>query len=119
MPVAQRSSGGPGGRTSFRQTWEGSRVRAQITSGVNQAMSQMANDLEDYLHATLHRDSGEMADKAFATVEAVGDRIVVRAGSDAEHTVYHEFRYHPQLRSSMDIWAPKISAYVRAAARRV
>ena len=58
-----------------------------------------------------------MADEAFAVVEVVGDRIVIRAGSDSPHTIYHELRYHPQLRQAMDVWAPKISAAVRAAAR--
>ena len=114
--VAQRQSGGPGGRSAYRVTWEGSRVKAAVDAAMLAGMQKLASDLEAYLHATLHRDTGEMADKAFAVVEVVGDRIVIRAGSDAAHTIYHELIYHPQLRQAMDVWAPKISALVRAAA---
>lgn len=115
--VALRQSGGPFGRTSYRMTWEGSRVRAAIEANLRGDMERLASDLEAYLHATLHRDTGEMASKAFARVEVVGDRIVIRAGSDAPHTIWHELRYHPQLRQTLDSFAPKISQYIRNAAR--
>lgn len=115
--VSARRAGGPGGRGGFRFSWNGSRVVGQITANVQNAAEALARDLEAYLHATLHRDTGEMADRAFAVVSVSGTRIVVRAGSDAAHTVYHEFRYHPQLRQAMDLWAPKIAAYLRSAMR--
>lgn len=94
-------------------------MRGQVDAAMRAEMEQLASDLEAYLHATLHRVTGEMADKAFAVVEVVGDRIVIRAGSDAAHTLYHELRYHPQLRESMDIFAPRISEYIRRAVRGV
>lgn len=115
--VALRQAGGPSGRGSFRFVWNGSRLRAEVSIEVQAAMQRLAADLESYLRATLHRDTGEMAERSFANVEVSGDRIIVRAGSDAAHTIYHEFRYHPQLRQTLDEWAPKISGYLRAVAR--
>lgn len=115
--VAVRQAGGPSGRGAFRFRWDGARFLASVRAETQAAMEQLAADLEAYLHANLHRDSGEMADKAFATVEVRGERIVIRAGSEAGHTLYHEVLYHPQLRQAMDLWAPKIAAAIRAAAR--
>ena len=115
--VAARQAGGPGGRGSFRFRWDGARIVGQVTAQVQDAADDLARDLESYLRATLHRDTGEMADQAFATVEFTGSRIVIRAGSDSQHTIWHELRYHPQLRQTMDEWAPKIANYLRAKMR--
>lgn len=115
--VAVRQAGGPRGRGSYRLRWDGARVRAQVSVELQAAMQRMAADLEAYLRATLHRWTGEMAERSFATVEVRGERIVIRAGSDAPHTIYHELRYHPQLRQTMDLWAPKLAAAIRSVIR--
>jgi hypothetical protein len=59
-----------------------------------------------------------MADEAYARIDVEGDKIVIRAGSESGHTLYHELRYHPQLRQTMDVWAPRIAAAVKAAINR-
>jgi hypothetical protein len=115
--VAVRQAGGPRGRGGFRLRWDGSRLRAQVSTDLQGAMQRMAADLESYLRSTLHRDTGEMAEEAFATVEVRGDRIAIRAGSNAPHTFYHEVKYHPQLRETMDVWAPRLADAIRAIAR--
>lgn len=115
--VAVTQAGGPRGRGGFRFRWDGARVVAATTTQTLSAAQQLASDLEAYLRSTLHRDTGEMADRSFARVDASKTRIVVVAGSDANHTVYHEFRYHPQLRQTMDLWAPRVASYLRAVMR--
>ena len=115
--VAARQAGGPGGRGSFRFRWDGARIVGQVTAQVQDAADDLARDLEAYLHSELHRDTGDMADKAFARVSFTGSRIVITAGSESGHTIYHELRYHPQLRETMDIFAPQIAARIRAAMR--
>lgn len=99
-------------------SWYGSRVAGQLQANVRAEMEALARDLEAYLRATLHRDTGELAEGAFATVEAKATTILIRAGSTAEHAFWHEVRYHPQLRESLDKFAPTLAAAVRAAMRR-
>lgn len=115
--VAVRQAGGPSGRGSYRFRWDGARVVSQVTAQAQSAADDLARDLEAYLRANLHRDTGQMADESFADVSVSGSRIVIRAGSDAGHTLFHELVYHPQLRQTMDEWAPKIASYLRAKMR--
>lgn len=112
--VAVRGVGHGGLGPGYRFVWEGSRVKDEVAAKSAAGMRQLATELEAFLKSNLHRWTGMMADMAFARVEIVGDRIVIIAGSAAPHTVYHEYRYHPQLRLAMDQWAPKISAAIRS-----
>lgn len=104
--------------SGYKLTWRGSTVLREIDESIDSAMRDLQSDILNYLQTNLHRYTGQMADEAFAelTVES-GKRRVLRVGSDAPHTIFHELRYHPQLREALDEWAPKVSAYIRQALR--
>lgn len=112
--VSVQGSGG----ARYRFEWAGEAARRKVAEAVLRDMESFASLLEGYLHGTLHRWTGEMADMAYARVTVQGDMIVIRAGSDSDHTLYHELRYHPQLRQTMDQWAPRIAAGIAATVRR-
>lgn len=114
--AGQSVYGGQGAR--YTLDWQGDRAYRFVVNDVIREMESLAALLEGYLHDTLHRVTGEMADQAFARVEVRGSTIVIVAGSTSEHTIYHEIRYHPQLRQTLDIWAPRVAANVRAAINR-
>lgn len=109
--VGSRSSGG-----GYKFTWRGATVRREVDDNVQRAMEQLQKDILAYLHSTLHVYTGQMNAMAFAEikVETGGKRTLV-AGSDAPHTLFHETRYHPQLRETLDEFAPRVSEYMRAA----
>ena len=118
--VATRSAGGPYGRGPFRLTWRGGRVLEEIRAQVEDGLKAEAREIEDDLHSTLHRVTGEMADEAFADVEVRSGRRVIAAGSNAEHTLYHElgtptFGGHPQIRQIIDRHAPHVTQAIAAA----
>jgi len=104
--------------SNYKLTWRGAIVLKTINDDINRAMENLRQDIEQYLHSNLHKWTGQMADEAFAelTIVTSGKRTL-SVGSDAPHTLYHEFRYHPQLREALDIWAPKVTQYLQAALR--
>jgi hypothetical protein len=106
------------GGARYRFDWTGEAARLKVAEAVLRDMESFAALLEGYLRATLHRVTGDMADKAFARVEVRGNLIVIVAGSESDHTIFHELRYHPQLRQTMDQWAPRIAAGIAATVRR-
>lgn len=116
MPVI--SQGRLGNRTTYRFRWAEPAVARKVAENVLSDIESFAALLEGYLRSELHVWTGEMRDRAYVEVDTKGDTILIRAGSDAEHTFWHEVRYHPQLRQAMDIWAPKLAATIRAALRR-
>lgn len=107
-----------GSRRGYTFTWVGDEMRRKVAEAVLRDVESFAALLEGYLRANLHRDSGDMADQAYVEVDTQGATILIRAGSDSDHTFWHEVKYHPQLRQAFDIWAPKLAATVRAAIRR-
>lgn len=107
--MAGVSVAGAGG-VRYDLEWLGSEVYRKQAQAIVRDMESFASLLEGYLHQTLHRWTGQMADEAYAVVDVRGDSIVISAGSSAGHTIYHELRYHPQLRQTMDVWAPRIAA---------
>lgn len=82
----------------------------EVTDHVERAaqatMDELAGEIQPYLVATLHRWTGEMADASYATVERVPEGWLLHAGSNTDHTLWHELRYHPQLRETMDRFGP-------------
>lgn len=104
--------------SGYKLTWRGGVVLKEIDSNIDSAMSNLQSDILNYLQTNLHRYTGQMADEAFAelSIES-GKKRVLRVGSDAPHTIYHELRYHPQLREALDEWAPKVTQYLQAAFR--
>jgi hypothetical protein len=114
--AGQSVYGGQGARYTF--DWRGDATYRFVVNDVIREMESLAALLEGYLHGELHRATGDMADNAYARVEVRGDLIIIRAGSESDHTIYHELRYHPQLRQTMDVWAPRIAANVKAAINR-
>lgn len=110
-------SAGPS-RVHYRLQWRGATVQRQVSANVTAAANAMAKDILDYLHTNLHVYKDIMRPGAFAEVIVeTGKRRIVRAGSDAPHTIFHELRYHPQLRETLDLFAPKVSQYLRTAFR--
>lgn len=102
------------GTVTYTFEWKGQEVRAEVEKAARATMDELASDIEGYLHATLHRWTGEMADKAYAYVETVPNGYLLHAGSDTDHTWWHEVRYHPQLRQTMDRFAPTIGPRLKA-----
>lgn len=104
--------------SNYKLTWRGATVLRQIDANIDQAMENLRDDIEQYLQSNLHRWTGQMADESFAELTyETGKKRTLRVGSDAPHTLYHEFRYHPQLREALDMWAPKMTQYLQAAFR--
>ena len=110
--VALRQTGGGGG-PNWKMVWEGSRVAAQVRTGSQAGLNQLAAEIRAWLQANLHVVTGDMVGRSFANVRIVGDRITIDAGSGSDHAFWHEVRFHPQFRQCMDIFAPKISAAIR------
>lgn len=117
--AAIRRAGGPYGRGSHRQTWNGATVKVTIQQATQKALEDLAKEIRATLQEELHRVSGEMAEKSFATVDVRGTKRTLRAGSDADHTAYHEvgtvnFEGHPQIRKIMDRYAPQVTQRIKA-----
>ena len=113
--VALRSSG----QGNYKLTWQGATVRNAIDSAVQEAMDNLAEEIRAYLQATLHRITSRMANESFAEVEVRGGKRTLSLGSDAPYTIYHELRYHPQLRETADLFAPQVTPRIQAALRKV
>lgn len=102
--------------SDYKLTWRGATVLREIDSRVDEAMERLKDEVQSYLTSNLHRYTGQMADESFAEIEVVrGKKRKLVAGSDAPHTLFHEIRYHAQLRETLDIFAPKLSQYIREA----
>lgn len=108
------------------QTWNGAAILAGIEAAVDQTVNDRAKGIEQRLHAELHRwhltppDQHFLADMAYAAVYHVGARWTLSAGSEASYTVWHELKYHPQIRQIVgDQEGPKLAAAVRDAVRGV
>ena len=103
--------------------WQGATVLKAWEDQIQAGMEDEADEVEADLKATLHRDSNQMADNAFAVVEVRGTKRTLRAGSTAPHTVFHElgtanFEGHPQIREVIDRHAPHVTQKIREARRR-
>lgn len=111
--VAVRQSGGPG-RGSFTQEWRGATVLESWKQQIGSGMLDLASDILADLRVTIHEKSGEMRREAFAEVSVDGSKRTIRAGSAVPYAVYEEAR-HPQIRSVIDRWAPKLTEKIKAA----
>lgn len=119
MPVT-RSAGGPYGRGAFRETWRGATVLQQWQAQIQAGMEKVAADTLADLRASIHVDTGEMRDKAFAKVEVRGTKRTLVAGSAANHAAYEELGTiyrpgHPQIRGVIDRQAPRVTQSIAAA----
>lgn len=88
-------------------------VMRQIDDAQTSMMRQLAHDIEIWLHSNLHRWTGEMAKEAFSEVYAENGQLIVRFGSDTDHTFWHEVVYHPQMRECADLFGPQIGDRLR------
>ena len=107
-----------GNRTGYTFRWQGDQTRRKVAEAVLSDMESVAALIEGYLRSTLHRITGDMADKSYAEVDQQGNRIILRFGSDSDHAFWHEVRWHPQIRQTADVWIPKLIAQIRAAMAR-
>jgi hypothetical protein len=101
----------------FTFTWRGSALQIAKRAGEAAGAEKTRAEIEDYLKATLHRVTGQMARESFAVVHSTDQETVLQAGSDAGHTVYHElgtsnFVGHPQLRATQDAYGERFAASV-------
>lgn len=117
MPVLKQA-GGPN-RTPFRFTWQGATIQKNIEDAAAEAMDELERIIQDRFHSELHVLTGEMRDRSFVYIENSGTKRTMRAGSAAEHTLYHElgtatFVGHPQIRTIMDQEIPKLTPLIRA-----
>lgn len=104
--------------SNYKFTWRGATVLREINSNVDRAMVRLQREVLAYLKTNLHEYTGQMRREAFAEVRAeTGGKRTLVAGSDAPHTLFHEFRYHPQLRETLDTFAPKVTQYLQDAFR--
>lgn len=96
-----------------------------IDDSVADALDELASDVLEDMHASLHVWTGEMVEKAFAevTLSGIGQRRTMVFGSDAPHTIYHElgwhrgnasFEGHPQIREIADRWVPRFTPILRS-----
>lgn len=118
--VAVRAAGGPYGRGAFRETWQGATVLQAWQAQIQAGMERVAAESLDDLRASIHVDTGEMRDKAFATVEVRGTKRTLVAGSAANHAVYEELGTsrrpgHPQIRQVVDRQAKRVTEAIRSA----
>lgn len=118
--AAVRSAGGPYGRGSFRETWQGATVLRAWEAQIQAGLEQVAEDTLEDLHVTIHEDSGEMRRQAFATVEVRGTKRTLVAGSSAKHAIYEELGTslrpgHPQIRQVVDRQAKRVTEAIRSA----
>lgn len=117
--TSPRVAGGPG-RGRFRQTWQGATVLQQWLGQVQDGLAAEAAELLADLRASIHVESGEMRDKAFAEVEVRGTKRTLTAGSAAEHAAYEELGTsrrpaHPVIREVMDRHQSHITQKIAAA----
>lgn len=118
--VAVRTAGGPYGKGSFRTTWRGATVLKAWQDQIQAGMERVAAETLADLRATIHVDTGEMRDKAFATVEVRGTKRTLVAGSAAPHSAYEELGTsrrpgHPQIRQVVDRQSKRVTQAIAAA----
>lgn len=99
--------------------WHPETVERATDRALQATALELADDIEAYLHATLHRWTGEMADKAYGIAQRTATGWLIRGGSDTDHTFWHEVRYHPQLRQTMDVFSRQIGERVAQHLRQV
>lgn len=116
-----RRSGGPylGGRP-FTFTWEGARVVKDVDDSVFDALEKLAAEIRAWEQANLHEDTREMKEKSFAIVTIRAGRRTLIWGSDANHTIWHEYgtrwyKAHPQFREIGKIFIPRVTPTLQAA----
>lgn len=102
------------GQVTYTFKFDGRTAYNVVDRAARETMDDLAKDIGPYLHSYLHRWTGEMADMAFAEVHKVPDGYELEAGSDSDHTFWHEVRYHPQLRATLDRFAPQIGPRLQA-----
>lgn len=112
-----------GGKRSGTFQWQGATVLKAWEDQIQAGLEAEAEEIAEDLAATLHRDSGQLADESFAVVEVRGTKRTIRAGSDAPHTAFHElgtsnFEGHPQIRQIMDRHVGHVTERIRAARGR-
>lgn len=101
------------GRSTFNFEWDAQQVEQVVVIGIGRMMDKLAADTEAWLRANLHEYTGEMRAKSYAHNERTSQGFAVHAGSDTDHTFWHEVRYHPQLRQCMDLFAPTMGLRLR------
>jgi hypothetical protein len=111
-----RSAGGPGGRGSFRMTWQGATVLRAWEQQVRLGLETEAREIEADLKASIHVLTGQMRREASAWVEIRGGKRSIVAGSGAPYAIYEE-ALHPQIRLVVDRHAPHVTQKIAAARR--
>lgn len=105
-----RASGGPG-RGAYIQEWRGATVLESWKQQIGTGVQDLAQDILDDLHQTIHIQSGEMNEKAFSEVSVDNTKRTIRAGSAADHTIFEELLHHP-IREVIDRQAPRLTAKI-------
>lgn len=100
-----------------QQTWRGATVLEAWKQQIGTGALDLASDILDDLHQTLHEQSGEARREAFAEVDLSGTKRTIRAGSSVPYMAYEEYR-HPQIREVMDRQSPRLTQKIAAARRR-
>lgn len=104
--------------------WNGPAVLGLIRGAQREGLEARARIVAAELRANIHRQTGQMAEQAFARVEEQGGRLVLVAGSTAPHAVYEELGTsrrpgHPVIRQTMDANVKQVPADIaRALGRR-
>ena len=107
-------------------TWRGPLVLSAKDAAQEDVMSKLAQDIERYLVANLHRyplhQVHRLAAESFAEVGYDGDNIEVVFGSDAPYTALHEmfatsYEPHPQIQQTGDLFGHQLGPRVVAAFR--
>lgn len=97
-----------------QQTWRGATVLEAWKQQIGTGMLDLAGEILDDLHQTLHEVTGEARRQAFADVSVEGTKRTIRAGSTVPYMSFEEYR-HPQIRLVIDRSAPKLTEKIRAA----
>lgn len=118
--VAVRQSGSPYRGTTFRMTWEGARIAAQIDAAVQKAMDETAAEAEQIARSLSRVDTGHMQAELTAAVSAAAGRRQIVISGGASYTIFHELgtvkmSAQPMIRPAIDQTAPKLTARIRAA----
>jgi hypothetical protein len=116
--MAVISQGGSGGGVRFE--WRGATVLKAWEDQIQAGMQAEAAEVLDDLRNSIHVQSGDMRDEAFAEVEVRGTKRTLRAGSASDHAIYEELGTsrrpgHPQIRGVMDRHIPHVTEKIRQA----
>lgn len=118
--MAALRQGGQGGSVKF--TWQGATVLRAWETQIQAGLEAEAAEVLDDLRSSIHVDSGDMRDKAFATVDVSGTKRTLRAGSTSDHAIYEELGTsvrpgHPVIREVIDRHIPHVTQKIAAARR--